>query len=122
MDNNPLFSDWISVASRSLTPPWVPHLVSTRLVGVHYEEPIVCAGERYIDYGDPLPTFTFRAAPCSLSRACERRQQDFSVLEGSAPLVSWVEGSGHMEEMAPTRQKSLKSLSRWVMRTLNRPV
>lgn len=114
----PLCSDWDSVASRSLTPPWVPRLISTREVGVHYQEPIICAGEQYTAGNDPLPIFTFRAAPSSLSRACVRRQQFFGVLKGCAPIVTLEEVACHV----PTRQKSLKELSRWVMRAFNRPV
>ena len=96
-------------------------LISTR----RYQEPIICAGYQYTAGDDPLPSFTFRAAPSSLSRACGRRQQAFRVLEGCAPRVIWVDGPSYVEEVAShasTRQRSLKALSRWVMRALNHPV
>ena len=115
-------SDWNSVASRSLTPPWVPRLVSTRLLGVRYQEPIVLAGDRYTASDDPLPNFSFRAAPSSLSRACGRRQEVFGVLEGYAPFVSWVDGSLYGGKSTSTQRKSIRILSRWVMRAFNRPV
>ncbi|KAN0124444.1 Protein kinase-like domain containing protein [Russula decolorans] len=118
--------DWARISSRSLTPPWVPH-ISTRQVWV---QPIICSGDEYTAGYDPLPSFTFRAASSSLSRVCGRRQQVFGVLEGCAPLVTWVDGSNYVEEVvsqAPPRQRSLKTVSRWVMkswvmRALSHPV
>ena len=121
----PSCSNWSSVASRSLTPPWVPRLIPTRQLGVRYREPIICAGDQYTAGEDPLPSFTFRAAPSSLPRACRRRQQVFGALEGCAPFVRWVDGSRYVEEVAchtPSRQRGLKALSRWVTRILDRPV
>ncbi|KAH9989411.1 kinase-like domain-containing protein [Russula compacta] len=117
--------DWTRVASRSLTPPWMPRLISTSQVGVRFQEPTVYAGERYSVGEDPLPTFPFRAEPSSLSRACDRRQKVFGVLNGCAPLVSWVDGYNYVEDVACRGlrgQKSSKTLSRWVKRALNRPV
>ncbi|KAI0301915.1 hypothetical protein B0F90DRAFT_1716350 [Multifurca ochricompacta] len=120
--------DWSGVVSRSLTPPWVPHLISTRLAGVHFQEPVLCAGERYSIVNDPLPGFTFRVAPSSVSSASKRRQEIFGVLDGCAPLISWVEGSSRASTREPIayraseRQGSLKIFSRWVRRALNRPV
>jgi hypothetical protein len=103
----------------------VPRLVSTRRVGVHFREPVILAGEEYAARDDPLPAFAYRAEPSSLSRACERRQQVFAVLDGCAPLVLWIDGSSWVETSAcraPERQRSLKTLSRWVKRALVRPV
>ncbi|KAI0250576.1 kinase-like domain-containing protein [Lactifluus subvellereus] len=120
--------DWSCVASRSMTPPWVPCLTSTRRISVHYEEAVVYSGERYISANDPLPAFAFRVAPSSLSSASTRRQQVFDTLNGCAPHVSWVHGSsctGPCKETvrrASERQGSLKTFSRWVKRALNRPV
>jgi len=123
---HPFFAtiDWIRVASRSLTTPWVPLLVSTRQIGVHFERPVVYAGEQYATSEDPLPNFVFRVEPSLLSPACERRQQVFGVLDGCAPLISWVDGYRSEEAMAhaPKRQNSLRSLSKWVKKALNRPV
>ena len=90
----------------------MPRLFSSRRLGVHYPEPIVYAGDPYTAGDDPLPDFTFRAAPTSLSRACERRQQIFGVLEGCAPVVTLVD--------RPYARR--KGLSRWVMSALKRPV
>jgi hypothetical protein len=123
-------SNWDSVASRSLTPPWVPRLISTRLVGVHFQEPVMCSGDRYTAGDDPLPNFAFRTAPSSLSSASTRRQQVFNALDGCAPLVSWVDGSSwagpcECEESVrrtSERQGNLKTFSRWVKRALIRPV
>lgn len=117
--------DWASIASRSLRPPWVPRLISAHQAGMHYREPIICAGDQYTVDDDPLPSFAFHAAPSSLSRACGRRQQVFGVLGGCAPLVSWVDGSSYVEEVtyhAPTRQRRLKGLSSWVMKAWKYPV
>jgi hypothetical protein len=104
----------------------MPRLISTRQAGVYYREPIICPGDQYTSGDDPLPNFTFRAAPSSLSRACGRRQQVFGALEGCAPLVTWVAGFSYVEEVAchaPTRQGSSKRLSRWVMKLMRaRPV
>jgi hypothetical protein len=106
----------------------VPCLISTRLVGVHFEEAAVCSGERYILANDPLPGFAFRVAPSSLSSASTRRQQVFDTLDGCAPLVSWVDGFSYggiceaNARRASERQGSLKMFSRWVKRALNRPV
>ncbi|KAI0302995.1 kinase-like domain-containing protein [Russula brevipes] len=116
--------DWAGVASRSLPPPWVPRLISTRLIGVHFQEPIVIPGERYSAGDDPLPSFAFRVEFTSLSRACGRRQQVFGVLDGCAPLISWVDGSSCAREVvcrASGRQRRLKTLSRWIkgLRVLN---
>jgi len=103
----------------------VPRLVSTRAVGVHFREPIVYAGEQYTADDDPLPTFASRVETNSLSRACVHRQQVFGVLDGCAPLVSWIDGSSYVGVVVchtPERQGSLKTLSRWVKKALNRPV
>jgi len=123
---HPFFAtiDWIRAASRSLTAPWVPLLVSTRQVGVHFEQPVVYAGEQYITGEDPLPDFVFQAEPSLLSPACERRQQVFGVLDGSAPLISWADGhrcEGGLAHHVHKRQSSLKLLSKWVKKALNRP-
>ncbi|KAI9448418.1 kinase-like domain-containing protein [Lactarius indigo] len=120
--------DWTSVASRSLTPPWVPHLISTRVAGVHFEEPVVYVGELYDAVDDPLPDFTFRISTSSISAASKRRQQIFGALGGCAPLISWVDGSscaasrGEIASRVSERQGGLKSLSRWARKALNRPV
>jgi hypothetical protein len=122
---NSVCSDWTSVASRSLTPPWVPRLLSSRRLCVHYIEVDIYPGEQYTSGNDPLPAFTFRADSNSVSRACIRRQQVFGVLDGSAPVVSWVDGStcvGEFIRRTPERQRSLKTLSRWVKRALKCPV
>lgn len=122
---NLVCSDWTRVASRSLTPPWVPRLISTRQVGIHFQEPTVYAGERYSVGEDPLPTFVFRVEPNSLSSACERRQRVFGKLDGCAPLVSWVDGYSCVEDVACRVlgcQKRSKTLSRWLKRALNRPI
>ncbi|KAF8271659.1 kinase-like domain-containing protein [Lactarius quietus] len=79
--------DWTSVASRSLTPPWVPHLVSTRAAGVHFEGPVVYAGELYDSVEDPLPGFTFRTATTSVSAASKHRQRSL-VLSAAVHLSS----------------------------------
>jgi serine/threonine protein kinase len=127
---NMIGSNWDSVASRSLTPPWVPRLMSTRFAGVHFQEPIMYSGDRYTASDDPLPNFAFRVAPSSLSSASTRRQQVFNALDGCAPLVSWVDGSSWVgpcecEESSrhiSERQGNLKTFSRWVKRALIRPV
>ena len=124
---NAILSDWNCVASRSLTPPWVPHLVSTRVAGVHFEEPDVYVGELYDTVDDPLPSFTFRVASSSVSAASKHRQQIFGLLDGCAPLVSWVDGSsctearGEIASRVSERQGGLKSFSRWARKALNRP-
>lgn len=106
----------------------MPRLVSTRVVGVHFEEPVMYPGERYTAADDPLPNFAFRVAPDSLSSASSRRQQVLDALDGCAPLVSWVEGfSGArpcQESVRRTceRQVNSKAFSRWVKKILNRPV
>lgn len=102
----------------------MPLLVSTRYAGVHYEQPVVYVGEPYTTGEDPLPSFVFQAEPSLLSPACERRQQVFGVLDGCAPLISWVHGrcEGANAHHGPKRQSSLKSLSKWVKRALNRPM
>ena len=100
----------------------MPRLVSTRLLGVRYQEPIVLAGDQYTVGDDPLPSFSFRAEPSSLSRACGRRQEVFGVLEGYAPFVSWVDGSLCGGKPTSSQQKSMRALSRWVKRALHRPV
>ncbi|KAI9452989.1 kinase-like domain-containing protein [Russula earlei] len=102
--NHPFFSmlDWTSVASRSLTPPWIPRLISTRQVGVHFQQPVVYAGEQYAPSDDPLPSFAFRVEPSSLSFACARRQLAFALLDGCAPLVSWVDGPSREAEVGPS--------------------
>lgn len=120
--------DWNGVASRSLTPPWVPRLVSTRVAGVHYEEPVVYVGEPYDIVDDPFPGFTFRIATDSVSAASKHRQQVFGVLGGCAPLVSWDVGlscagaRGETASHASDRHGSLKSFSRWARKALNRPL
>jgi hypothetical protein len=122
---NPVCSDWSNVASRSLTPPWVPRLLSSRKLCVHYREADVYLGKQYTSDNDPLPAFTFRADSDSVSRACIRRQQVFGVLDGCAPVVFWVDGSAYVGDVihrTPERQISLKTLSRWVKRVLNRPL
>ena len=125
---NAIFSDWSSVASRSLTPPWVPHLISTRVAGVRFEEPVVYSGELYNAVDDPLPDFTFRVATSSVSTASKHRQQIFGVLGGCAPLISWVDGSsyagrrGEVTSGVSERQGALKSLSQWARKALYRPV
>ena len=122
---NLVCSDWTHVASRSSTPPLVPRLVSTRQVGVHFRVPEVFYGEQYATCDDPLPTFSYRAETHSLSRACARRQQVFGVLDGCAPLVSWIdEGTcvGSTACHTPVRQRSLKTLSKWVKRAFIRPM
>ncbi|KAH9065128.1 kinase-like domain-containing protein [Lactarius deliciosus] len=119
--------DWTSVASRSLAPPWVPRLISTRVAGVHFEEPDVYVGELYDSVDDPLPGFTFRTPASSVSAASKRRQQIFGTLAGCAPLVSWVDGSscavacGETVSRVSERQGGLKSISRWARKALNRP-
>jgi hypothetical protein len=121
-------SNWERVASRSLTPPWVPRLVSTLVIGVHFEEPVMYSGERYTTADDPLPNFAFRVAPDSLSSASSRRQQVLDALDGCAPLVSWVEGfscarpCGEGVRRTCERQVNSKIFSRWVKKVLSRPV
>ena len=103
----------------------MPLLVSTRQVGVHFREPDVYAGEQYAAGDDPLPTFAYRAEHDSLSRACARRQQVFGVLDGCAPLVSWIDGLscvGSVTCRTSERQGSLKALSRWVKKAFVRPI
>ena len=122
---NTILSDWDSVASRSLTPPWVPHLVSTRAAGVRFEEPAVYSGELYDVVDDPLPDFTFRVAADSVSAASKHRQQIFRTLDGCAPLISWIDGSsyGRISARISARQEGgLKSLSRWAKKALHRPI
>ncbi|KAI9466619.1 kinase-like domain-containing protein [Lactarius psammicola] len=116
--------DWNSVASRSLTPPWVPHLISTRVAGVHFEEPDVYVGELYDAVDDPLPGFTFRIATSSVSAASKHRQRVFGSLGGCAPLVSWVHGGacGEITSSVSERQGGLKSFSKWARKALNRPM
>jgi len=115
--------DWTSVASRSLTPPWVPHLVSTRAAGVHFEEPVVYAGELYDSVEDPLPGFTFRTATTSVSAASKHRQQIFGTLGGCAPLISWIDGSSYgviAARISARQEGGLKSISRWARKALSR--
>ena len=103
----------------------MPRLVSTRQLGVHFRVPEVLSGEQYASCDDPLPTFAYRAEPNSLSLACARRQQVFGVLDGCAPLVSWIDGSSYVGSTArhtPERQRSLKTLSKWVKGVFIRPM
>ena len=122
---NIILSNWDSVASRSLTPPWVPHLVSTHTAGVRFEEPVVYSGELYDVVDDPLPGFTFRVAASSVSPASKHRQQIFRTLDGCAPLISWIDGSSYgriSARMSARQEGGLKSLSRWARKALHRPI
>ncbi|KAI0269380.1 kinase-like domain-containing protein [Gloeopeniophorella convolvens] len=128
---HPFFAgiDWSAAASRSLTPPWIPLLVSTRLAGVHFIPPDVSAGERYTATADPCTDFSFRASASAVSAASVRRQNAFRHLEGTAPLISWAEGSScpvaepcRLTRRASERQVNLKAFSKWVKRALSRPV
>ena len=107
---SPLGSDWASVASRSLTPPWVPRLISTHQVGLYHIEPTIFTGDKYTAGDDPFPRFSYRVVSSSLSPACGRRQQVFSIFEGCAPLMSLDAGSSCVEEVechSLTRRHSL---------------
>jgi hypothetical protein len=85
--------------------------------------PEVFSGEQFATGDDPLPTFAYRAEANSLPRACARRQQVFGVLNGCAPLISWIDGSSYVESIVTLeRQRSLKKLSKWVKRAWIRPV
>jgi serine/threonine protein kinase len=117
--------DWDSAASRSLTPPWVPHLVSTRAAGVHFEDAVVYTGETYDVVDDPLPGFTFRVATSSVSAASKHRQQIFRTLDGCAPLISWIDGSSYEQiaaRISARQEGGLKSFSRWARKALHRPI
>ena len=114
---NTALSDWNSVASRSLTPPWVPQLGSARVAGV---EAVVYAGELYDAVDDPLPDFTFRIAANSVSAASKRRQQVLSALGGCAPDISWVVGSSCVGRRGDMTR--VTSFSRWARKALYRPV
>jgi hypothetical protein len=122
---NTIISDWDSAASRSLTPPWVPHLVSTRAAGVHFEDAVVYTGETYDVVDDPLPGFTFRVATSSVSAASKHRQQIFRTLDGCAPLISWIDGSSYEQiaaRISARQEGGLKSFSRWARKALHRPI
>ncbi|KAI0269370.1 kinase-like domain-containing protein [Gloeopeniophorella convolvens] len=110
---HPYFSEinWHVLATRSVTPPWVPCIVRdiSAECDFIFEFPMLKAGRPYGRESDPISGLSFRFAPTSMTHACQRRQYLLYSLRGDLPAVHWVEGNFEPKAAEPSYASSSTS-------------